>query len=172
MSDDTKQTGLAYVTATSAMQAIARKLQTMTNEEVPAAMDFFTQLKKMSDGVRDNIKDRLLLYMNVNGKQVTEKGTLETVVGGYLVRTVPVKTGVDSKKLEKLLRARGIDVVAGMDPVTTWKANADKVQRMVGAGLLSESDVRALQYDTEYRVEVKRQDTSTTEVTIEAEAQQ
>lgn len=170
MTDD-KPTGMVYVGVTSAMQALARRLQNITHEEVPAAVDFFRQIRKMADGVSDNLTERAKLYLNVHGKQATEKGTLEAQVGGYLVRAIPTRTGLDSKKVEKLLRARNIDVVAGMDPETKWKVNSDKIQRMVGAGLLTESDVAALRYDSDYRVEVKRQD-GPQNMTIDSEVTQ
>lgn len=154
MSSDVTKAGFSNVQ--QALQAVARQLSTLADEETPAVFEFFDTLAKMSEEQHQRVKDRLLLYLNVYGQQATAKGTMRCDVGGYEVQAIPTRTGVDAKKLEALLRARGIPVTDAMAEAKTYKVDAAKVAELVAMGKLSPDDLTRCGPDKSYRVSVKR----------------
>lgn len=135
-----------------ALQAYAAALSNLTDEQVPTAFGTADELQKLSEDVRSRLRDRLLLYLQVNGQKTTEKGSVAADVGGFTVTAIPTRTGIDPKKLETLLRRKGIDVEAGMDATVAYKVNPEKVAKLLESGRLHEQDREACLYDKAFRV--------------------
>lgn len=139
-----------------ALRSFGAALGTITDEDVPAAYEMVAKLEKMLEEARELLKSRALLYLNVNGVKVTQGGTAAANVGGHVLRAVPMRTGTDPKKLEKLLRTKKLDPAAHMDATLSFKVNPKKLEKLVEDGVLSEADMQAVAYDKAYRIEVKR----------------
>ncbi len=137
-----------------ATRDLGAALQNVPDQEVPSAVATLRRLETMLKENVDRLKDRALLYLNVNGQQVTEKGTKEVALNGHVMRAIPTRTGIDPKKLEAALRAKGIDPSAHMIPTITYKVDDFRVAKLVAAGMLTQQDLAAVQYDKSYRIEV------------------
>lgn len=140
----------------TALHAFASALSNLTEEQVPDAFDTVDKMQKLSDEVREQLRTRLLLFLNVHGSTKGDKGTKEAESGGYLLQAIPTRTGIDPKKLEALLRRKRLDVESGMDATITFKVNEDKLARLVASGQLSEQDREACRYERAYRVSVQK----------------
>lgn len=138
----------------TALSGYATALSNLTPEQVPAAMDMTTQLKKLAEEVYGRLRDRILENVKENGQVVSEKGSMSMGVGGFKVSAIPTKTGTDPKKLEAKLRALGKDPASYMDATITYKVNIFKLGVAVEGGLLKLEDVA---YDPAYRVMVERE---------------
>lgn len=138
----------------TALSGYATALSNLTPEQVPAAMDMTTQLKKLAEEVYGRLRDRILENVKANGQVVSEKGSMSMGVGGFKVSAIPTKTGTDPKKLEAKLRALGKDPSAHMDSTITYKVNIFKLGALIESGALALADVA---YDPAYRVMVERE---------------
>lgn len=150
----------ALVTHQSALTMVLRqfadKLSTLADEEVPEAYEMADAFARALEHAKVGLRDRALMYLNVHGKKVTDKGTVETAVGEYLVRAIPTRTGYDPKKVEGMLRRRGLDPVAGMDPTITYRVNGPKLEELRAGGHITDGDLQSCKYSEGFRVEVKR----------------
>ena len=138
----------------TALSGYATALSNLTPEQVPAAMDMTTQLKKLAEEVYDRLRDRILQTVRKEGQVVTEKGSMAMSTGGFKVSAIPTKTGTDPKKLEAKLRALGMEPSAHMDATVTYKVNQFKLGALLESGALKLTDVA---YDPSFRVQVERE---------------
>lgn len=140
----------------TALASFADALANLTEEQVPAAFEMADKMGKLSDEVRERLRTRILKAVKDNGQVVSEKGSMSLGVGGFKVSAIPTRTGVDSKKLEALLRARKLDPAVAMDVTMSYKANDTKILQAVSSGHLTADDVEAVKYDKAFRVMVER----------------
>lgn len=140
-----------------ALQGWATALSNLAPEQVPAALDMARQMKTLSEEVHNKLRDKLLEGIKVNGVRVTEKGSMQDTVGGFKVTAIPTRTGVDGKKLETLLRAKGLDPGIWMDQTISYKVNEGKLLQAAEKGKLTAADVESCRYDPAYRVQVERE---------------
>lgn len=146
---------LAESKVKEALVAFAQALAVMEKAEQPAALDVITQLKKVSEEVYDRLRGRVLDQTILEGQKITEKGTYEANISGWVMRAIPTKTGTDPKKLEARIRACGLNPANYMDPTITYKVNATKLAGLVAEGKFTYADVA---YDPAYRVQLERSD--------------
>lgn len=130
-------------------------LTKLTKEEAPQVYQMAEQVKKLGEEVKDRARD-LLVDEALSGEKVTDKGTMQTTLGGSVVRAIPLKTGTDPTKLEQLLRAKGVDPGVAMDATISYKLNQEKLLVAVGAGVLTSAELAKCAYEPNYRVEVRR----------------
>lgn len=143
---------------TAALQEYASSLSNLADEQVPQAFDMTDQLGKLAEEVRTRLRDRLLLWLNVNGRTVTDKGTKSADVGGFKVSAIPTRSGVDPKKLEALLRRRNIPPETAMDAYVSYKMNPVKLASAVASGKLTDADLSECGYDPSFRISMERLD--------------
>lgn len=139
----------------SALQSFASALSKLTDEQVPAALDAVRQLNDLSEEMKDGLRVRAIQFLRSAGQRITDKGSLQTLIGGYRMTAIPTRSGLDPKKLEVALRRRGLDATAGMNPSITYKVDVDKVAALVDSGKLTQEDLTACQYDESFRVSVE-----------------
>lgn len=141
---------------TLALRNFAQALSTLSDEQVPAALEMARELGKLSDETGEALKQRALLYLNVHGQQVTDKGSRQARVDGFLLKAIPTRTGLDPKKVETLLRRKGMEPSAHMRSTIKYEVDAERMDKLVMDGKLSTQDVEACRYDKSFRVEVER----------------
>lgn len=139
----------------AALQSFASALSSLTNEQVPAALEIARDLGKLAEETEAALKTRALLYLNMHGHQVTDKGSVQAEVGGFRLTAIPTRTGYDPKKLEAVLRRRGLTPEAGMNVTVTYKVDEAKVAGLFAAGKLTEHDLEASKYDKSYRLAIE-----------------
>lgn len=134
------------------MRQFAAALGRLTDEQVPAALDVVRQLVDLSDEFKNTVRTRAIQLLQAAGTKVTDKGSLQVLIGGYKLTAIPTRTGLDPKKLETVLRRRGLDPTAGMNPTVTYKVDQQKVDKLVAEGKLTQGDLEAATYEESYRV--------------------
>lgn len=154
MANEIAKVDAALATIGSAVRQLGEALGNMSDEEVPRAYELVNQMVKNMDLTKTHIRDRLLLYLNVHGRTVTEKGSKEAVIGDSVVRAQPQRTGLDPKALEKTLRAKGMQPADHMQSTVTYKVDPLKAQLLVAKGQLTEQDIKASSYPAAYTIRV------------------
>ena len=139
-----------------ALRGLATALSSLSEDQIPVAIDFLRQMEKTVAYNEGLLKARALEFMQTAGNQITEKGTLEAQVGSYTMRAVPTRTGFDPKLIGPMLRTKRMDQEAGMDPTITYKVNPDKLARLLSDGLLTDADLDQCRFEKSFRLEVTR----------------
>lgn len=121
--------------------------------EVLATVQSFKGVVTATEAV---LKLRVGKLVAARGTVVTDKGTKRFVENGWSAETQPTRTGFDPKKVESLLRMRGVRPETAMDSVVTFKVNEGKLADAVKAGVLTEDELEMLRYDIAFRVMVKK----------------
>lgn len=147
---------LAAEPVRTALARFAHALSTLPAEQVPQAHDLASAIEDAMEEIKETLKRRLLLELNVRGEQVTEKGTTRMEAGGYTVRAVPTRTGFDPKKVEAAIRQKKKDPVDYMTPVTTFKVSDYGMAALLAEEVFTKVDCEACRYDKSFRLEVKR----------------
>lgn len=139
-------------TIMAAFSDLSNIITNMTPEEQGPVFDTTKKVKEVAEYMYEVTRVRVLKYITEHGERKTEKGTLVAVVGGYALEAQPARTGVDSKKLEAMLRVKGLDPTVAMDAVVTYKVNNDKAVDAVARGVITEGELVACHYEASYRV--------------------
>lgn len=135
-----------------ALKRLALSISTITDEQQPEALTVVRSFGRVIEDTEAVLKQRIVEWLKTNGTQTTEKGTLQARVAGYVMEIQPTRTGMDGKKLEALLRAKGLDPSLGMDAKVSYTPNEGKLADAVRVGKLSEDELATCQYDTSYRL--------------------
>lgn len=142
--------------AVALMRDVAKQLAALPPERYGEAMEFLSTMEKAVEGLRTTFGARVKDKVLEDGTKTTEKGTREWVMNGYLVRAIPTRTGVDAKKLEPKLRAKGLDPTVAMDATMAYKVSETKLAVAVSKGLITQEEVDSCKHDINYRLEVTR----------------
>lgn len=109
-------------------ESFATQLSNIKDEEVPVAVKFIDTMKKLSEHTRDMLKARVIELVTKNGKKVTEAGTMRMPMAGLVMEIQPTGNGYDPKKVEALIRAKGLDVEHYMDKEIKYSINEGKMK--------------------------------------------
>lgn len=143
--------------AVALMRDVASQLATLPPERYGEAMEFLSFIEKATEGLKTTFGERVKETVLKDGTQTTEKGTREWLMGGYCVRAIPTRTGVDPKKLEARLRAKGLNPEVAMDATLAYKVSEPKLAAAVAAGKLTREEVDGCKYELNYKLAVERQ---------------
>lgn len=147
---------IVFADVLNTLARLGSLLGAVTDEQVPHSVQFLRQLETAVETASRMVRDRALLYLNVHGQQVTDKGTKEVELGGYRLRAVPMRTGLDPKKVEAMLRMKHIPPEMHMQSTIVYKVDEAKLSKLVESKQVNQVDLDACQYDKTYRVEVKQ----------------
>jgi len=139
-----------------ALMQLGATLSNVADADLGQTMATVRQFGDVLEAAEASMKARILPYIKANGMTVTEKGSMRATINGYMLEAQPTRTGYDSKKVEALLRARGIEPETAMDAVVTYKVNEGKLADTVRSGAVSTDEAEATRYDLNYRVMVKK----------------
>lgn len=137
------------------MMGLAEYISTISEDEFGEALNLIKAVSSALEQSEGVIKQRAVEVVRARGVRETEKGTMSLTLGAYTVRAIPTRTGVDGKKLEAHLRAKGIDPSVAMDATVAWKLNDEKLAKAVASGVLTPKDMEACKHETSYRLEAK-----------------
>ena len=104
------------------------------------------------EATKELLRSRIIDILEKDGEVVTDKGARSAELNGWHFEMRPQKTGPDSKKVEALLRAKGLSPAEWMDTDLKYKASTEKLAKAVGAGVLSEAEAQTCNYDLHYAV--------------------
>lgn len=137
--------GSEYLTAASLVLS-------QTSLPTPVLVETFDQLKGYEDAVADVVGVARGKLLDIVKAQGSGDSSLKLNVGGYEVSARPRKTGLDAKKLEALLRAKGMDPAAHMTTKVTYEVDAAKAEVLVGMGKLTSDELNTCIPPLEYNL--------------------
>lgn len=116
------------------LQAFATVLSLGEALPVPQKAQFFTLVKSLGKVFEENeraLRNNLLEYIKSHGQPINENGSLEAQVEGYRLPANRTPPKYDDKKVEGMLRSKGIPVVAGMRSVEVYETDVVKLERLL-----------------------------------------
>ena len=140
------------------MRDVAQQLAALPPERYGEAMEFLSFLEKATEGLKTTFGERVKDAALANGTLKTEKGTKEWLTNGYSIRAVPTRTGIDPKKLEARLRAKGLDPAVAMDQTIAYKVSEPKLAVAIAGGKLTREEADGCKYELNYKLSVERED--------------
>lgn len=115
----------------------------------------YTDMKSWEDNLADlikNARDRILALVQRDGEKVTDAGTMKLIVDDVELSIQPRKTGYDDKKVEAMVRNKGLDPSKCMTPVLIFKADAKLLESLKGEGKVAQAELDACKHDLAYNV--------------------
>jgi len=92
-------------------------------------------------------KQRLLELVEDKGEVVTEKGTKVYEADGWHLEARPWRTGFDSKKVETMLRAKGLEPDTHMNIKVSYEVDEVKLKLLQLNGRVTEAEMDLAKYD-------------------------
>jgi hypothetical protein len=137
--------GNEYLTAASLVLS-------QTNLPTPVLVETFDQLKGYEDALADVVGVARGKLLDIIKEQGSGDSSLKLTVGGYEVSARPRKTGLDAKKLEALLRAKGIDPSSYMTTKVTYEVDPPRAEALVQLGKLTQDELNTCIPPLEYNL--------------------
>lgn len=134
------------VMVAGALASFAQALTKLAIEKVPGTLSLVKSWKDALDVCEEQLKSRLLDLIATDGNVKTEKGSKELVVNGYKLTSRPWRTGIDAKKLETMLRARGLNVAKYMDAQVSYGVNESKLDLLLAEGGVDADELKTCEY--------------------------
>ncbi len=131
--------------------ALQTLVQALSEAKTPTVMKVHSQLKEWAtllENVERMTKAMLVDEVTRLGTVTTEKGSRELVVGNKLLAIRPHKTGLDAKRVEALLRAKGLSVDELMDKKVTYILNDTRLASAVDNGELTKDELETCRPET------------------------
>lgn len=139
-----------------AMSLFSTMLSEVTEEQTPQAFEMVEQIEDVMGEVRDRLRKKMLEKVQAEGQRISDKGSMQVGLGGYSIKAIPTKTGVDGRKLEALLRKRNVDPALYMDVTMEFKVNQTKLQTALSNGVLTPDDLKNCEHTPSFRLQVER----------------
>lgn len=98
-------------------------------------------------------KSLLIDHLKQHGKQTTDKGSLSLNVNGYIVEARPWRTGLDSKKVESLLRAKELSVDEFMDKEVRYLVNESRLELGIVQGIFTKEELDTCKWELSYALQ-------------------
>lgn len=144
-SDTMQKAGADYLTAASLILS-------QDNLPVPVLAETFDMLKGYEDAVSDVAGVARGKLLDLLKEQGSGESSLKLTVGGWELSARPRKTGLDAKKLEALLRAKGIDPTNYMTTKVSYEVDPARVPLLTADGKLSQAELDTCVPPTEYNL--------------------
>lgn len=139
---------------TSALSQVALAIQENTPPEAVATIyEGLSNWGGALERVQKMVKERLLTLAVSQGRVATEKGTRRLQVGGWELEARVHRSGLDPKRVEGLLRAKGLPVEQYMDPTISYKVNENRLEGGVNLGKLTADEVESCRYELNYTLQ-------------------
>lgn len=120
--------------------------------ETAAVFDTINAYVGVIEDLHKAARERTLQVILENGNPTSEKGAVRAIVGDWELSAIPQKTSLEDGKVEALLRAKGLDPHEHMDTEVKYRTNTGKLDRLVGAGQLTQGEIDACRPTLKYRV--------------------
>jgi hypothetical protein len=127
---------------TNGFKALAGLLATDQPPEVLSQV--FDTLKEWSSNISDlekNARTRLLEAIQEKGEVKTEAGSKTLEVGGWLLELRPQRGGYNAKKVEALIRAKGLEPKRYMVQEVIYKLDTELLNQAVAQAALTPAEL-------------------------------
>lgn len=143
--DAVRKSGNDYLTAASLILS-------QENLPVPVLAETFDMLKGYEDALSDVAGVARGKLLDMLKEQGSGESSLKLTVGEWELSARPRKTGLDSKKLEALLRAKGIDPAAYMTAKVTYEVDPTRTELLTRENRVTQDELNTCIPPTEYNL--------------------
>ena len=144
-SEAMQKAGADYLTAASLILS-------QDNLPVPVLAETFDMLKGYEDAISDVAGVARGKLLDLLREQGSGESSLKLTVGGWELSARPRKTGLDAKKLEALLRAKGIDPTMYMTTKVSYEVDPARVPLLTADGKLTQAELDTCVPPLEYNL--------------------
>lgn len=137
----------------SVIRELASTISDLALPDVAPVHDHLATMIKAMEQLKDLMEARVIEAVRRDGQQVSEKGSMSMLAGNTELRIQPTRTGLDPKRLEAKLRAKGIEPGKFMRQKVTFEIDPVKVKGL--SSVLSDAEVKSCMYDLNYRAIIK-----------------
>lgn len=117
-------------------------------ENVADALATLKMVEKQAEAMNAYVRDAAIRLLKEKGQEVGEKGSRTLTAGNWLLE-MHRKNGTDPKKLEKLLREKGLDPEVAMTPTIKYSVNYTKLTDLG----LSHDTMRDIAFDESWSLQ-------------------
>ena len=144
-----------------AIAALAKYVSEAPLVESARIYDPVTEILSAVTDLKRVLRDRFLALLREEGTRTTDKGTLKLVRDGWEFEARPQRTGLDPKRVEAALRARGADPGAYMLKEISYSIDTEKLAAAIADNVLSKEELTSCKYeqDQQYAVQAPRRAT-------------
>lgn len=121
-------------------------------ENVADALVILKMVEKQAEAMNAYVRDAAIRLLKEKGTVVGEKGTVIMTTGDWHLE-MHRKNGTDPKKLEKLLREKGLDPEVAMTPTIKYSVNYTKVEMAKVAGNLTSEELDNCAFDESWSLQ-------------------
>lgn len=139
--------------ARTAISRIAKVVTDLDDKYLGPMFDLTKQLSKAITEIEKPVKDRVKTLLEANGKEFTEAGSKEYVLGGWRMEIRPGGGGWNMDKLTALMKSVGAKRLDYMDVEKVYTLNAEKLMHFAGANKISEKQLKACKNDVSWAVQ-------------------
>lgn len=132
----------------------------ITPTTLATAVDKLNQVAAYIKSLQESARNRMLNLVMERGEVRTDKGTRVLTDGEWTLEVRPTRTGIDSRKLERLLRAKGQNIEGWMTPKITYEYNPGMAAEAIARGVLTEDELATCKYDESWSVQPPRRETN------------
>lgn len=125
---------------------------TLAPETLTKVIQTVKTYEKAIEKLTEVYKARYLNHLKEKGV-AGETGTLTARVGAYTWEARVQSNKYDEKRIEALVRAKGMEPEDHMDAHITYKVNEAKLDKAIERGLLKREDVEACRAERRYAVQ-------------------
>lgn len=136
------------------VRGLAQEVATLEPVQYGEAHNFLAFLEDAVARLKGMVVARAEKEVMERGETITDKGTKALELGGWYVRAIPNRTGIDPKKFEARLRTKGVLPENYMQPKITYAMDPAKTAKAVADGVITEAELSACKYDLTYKLTV------------------
>ncbi len=144
----------------SALENVAALMSApIADEAMPAMQELVTKLGKVSESWATSIKAKVKALVLSKGSEIGEKGSKAYTVNGYALTLHAAGGGYDETKVKELLLGRKRKdgqprtIESFCDVQISHAVNYDKVQQLIGKGVLTQNELDACRKERTYSVQ-------------------
>ncbi|UOF79708.1 hypothetical protein [Caudoviricetes sp.] len=138
-----------------ALASVADQLSNLPADQVPAAVQLMAGGKALFEEAYTRFRDRAISQLKESGTPIGEKGSLTQQLGRWTMTAIRTRSGFDPKKVEALLRRKGLDPAAWMRTTLSYAVDEDKLNNLRHRPDVTPADLEGCKYDESFRIEVK-----------------
>ena len=121
--------------------------------ELSKVMTLLKDVEQLHKDLSSAAKKQAIALLEKEGKQTTEKGSRELTVDSVVLSMRPTRTGLDPKKVEARIRAKGLEPDGFMTATVSYSLKDDTAVSLVAKKVVSQDELETLNYDKSWAVQ-------------------
>lgn len=136
------------------VRGMAQEIATLGPAQYGDAHNFLAFLESSVSKLKEMVEGMAEKEVLARGETITEKGSKGIELGGWYVRAIPNRTGIDPKKFEARLRTKGHLPENYMQAKITYAMDPDKTAKALADGVITQAELDACRYELTYKLSV------------------